>query len=317
MAESIVEKLPPAAMSFVNKTANPTVKFQKKQAKVFADIDINQINILLIGPWGSGKTYFLVGLLEHGLKVFCLSTDFGGSGLVTVRNELRKLGKSHLEKNLVELVLESYDEVTQFLEKPEEFFPDFYKFGFDLLFWDGFDNFQQSHISDFVADMVPEGRKKEVSEAREAGLQFEQQDWGQIKQATTRALNRFFKLHNKVDGTIWHKVVCSKSKTIQKKIGDSMQYVEVLQPNIQGAAQTLMGAAFSLILLTNAKTNSKNEKVFEYYTFATGDATCKNRGFNLPDRMEAKPYELWKTITEQLGIVKGSKDATLVEKETV
>lgn len=309
MAESLINKLPPSAMNFAN-TTNKKPKL-KKMAKVFSKEKIKQLNLLLLGPWGSGKTFFLIGLLKHGLKVFVLSTDFGGSGLVTIRNELNRLGLSHLEDNLVELVLSSYEEVTEFLEQPESFFPEFYTFGFNAMFWDGFDNFQQNHISTFVGDMVPE-RKSGVSEAREAGLQFEQSDWGQIKNATTRALDRFFNIHNKVDGTIFHKIVCTKSKTVQKKIGDSPQYTEVMQPNIQGAAQVLMGAGFSLILLTASKTDNKGNKAFDYYTFLPGEATCKNRGFNLPDKMEADPYLVWETITKQLGINKDEKDTTLI-----
>lgn len=308
------QRLPVEANKFTSQTGN--VVRVKKQAKIFSNIKVHQLNVMLVGPLASGKTLAVVALLKHGLKVLHINTDLGTTGLMTVRNKLAKEDLSNLESNLVTLDIDTYEEMWQFLENPESFFPDIYKFGFDVLFWDGFANYHHSHIGNKVADMIPE-RKGEVSEQRESGLQMEVQDWGMIKSATLKSLDKFFRLHNKVDGKVWHKIVTCQPKYFQRKPkpGEKGEYVETIQVNLSGASQIIMGAAFDLIIYCKIQKSLTTDKVeYKYITSANGDNCCKNREFDLLPEEPADFYKLWEKITTQGNYLKDAKDENLVEK---
>lgn len=309
----LYQKLPREADKFVSMTG--TVTKLKKQAKVFSDIKLKQINTMLLGPSASGKTLTVVGLLKNGLKVLHINTDIGGTGLMTVQNALREEGLEHLGKNLVSLDLDNYEEVFSFLNKPTDFFPQIYTFGINVLFWDGFDNFQHSHIGNKIADMVPERDK--VSEGREAGLQMEVQDWGMIKTGTLKALDRFFRMNNKVDGTIWHKIITCKPKYIQRKPkpGEKTDYVEIIQPNLSGASQIIMSGGFDLIIYCKMIKSLNSEDVkYVYFTKANPDNCCKSRGFDLAVEEPADFEKFWKKISVQAGISTNDKNEELIER---
>lgn len=189
------------------------IKTNVPKAKKFTDIDINDVKIMLYGPFQSGKTRTVGELLEEGLKILYFSTDSGGSGLLTVKNYLRSKKKIELGDNLIVMeskYLDTYDKVISFLEKPDKYVENLYDLDIDLIFWDGFSNFQGEHVSRKVSDNVASAaaeRDKDLSAAREAGMQFETQDWGQVKLATQKASNLFFKMHNKKTGQVWHKIM--------------------------------------------------------------------------------------------------------------
>ena len=126
------------------------IKTNVPKARRFSEIDINDVKIMLYGPFGSGKTRTVGELLEAGLTILYFSTDSGGSGLLTVKNYLRSKNKMELAKNLIVMeskYLETYDKVISFLERPDKFVDNIYDLDIDLVFWDGFSNFQGEHVS--------------------------------------------------------------------------------------------------------------------------------------------------------------------------
>ena len=53
------------------------IKTNVPKARRFSEIDINDVKIMLYGPFGSGKTRTVGELLEAGLTILYLSTDSG------------------------------------------------------------------------------------------------------------------------------------------------------------------------------------------------------------------------------------------------
>lgn len=295
----------------------------KKQAKVFYDVKVHQLNVMMVGAQGSGKTLTIADLLRLGLKVYHINTDLGGVGLTTVHNEIISTNERHLLKNLVTLEIDNYDEMWDlFLNDPTRGFPDIYKFDPDIIFWDGFSNYQQSHCNNKVSDIIPERIDKKtgenkVSEIRQEGLQLDIQDWGALRSATLKSMDRFFRLHNRVTGKVWHKIVTCHLKSYQKqaqKVGEQATYEDVIQPNVSGISGIVMGAAFDLIIWNKLTKSLVSDTVkYSYITRANGTNCCKNRGFDLKDEEEAKFGLLWTKITNQLGIEKDAKDEKLIE----
>lgn len=273
------------------------------------------IKIFLYGNWGTGKTYFIVGLLELGFKVFVVSTDIGGSGLNTVKlHILNVLKKPELLKNIKELVLNSDDEMQQFVDKPSAYYPEIYDFDPDFLFWDGFGAWQQSKLKDKIGDMPLESKKHELAPAVAAGYQFEMTQWGMLSTATMRTLDKFCALHNAKTGKLWHKAVTAleglKSKPIEGQQASELK--ETKEPLLQGSGGVMSGAAFDLIIRCK-KTSSTDGNDKFWYQFKGENKRTKLRGFNFPPQMEANPVQLWQEIEKQAGIVRGAVDKTMME----
>ncbi|MEN6587809.1 MAG: hypothetical protein ABFE02_17345 [Sulfuricella sp.] len=265
--------------------------------------------MMLYGTWGTGKTLSLVGLLLHGFKVLVLTTDVGGSGLLSVKTWLRRTGRAALLTNVYSLTLSSYSEVESFLEAPETYMPDIYDVDIDWLFWDGFSGYQQVHVGSFVGDLEParSDSGKPVSEGRQAGLVFEQADWGAVRNATIRAVSDFCNLANKKTGKQWHKAVtCLES--VKAKGGGQGGFVETRQPLLQGAGGILSGAAFDLIIETTATAASANAeegsggRQYWYVTKGNQQIAAKSRGIELEPRETADMFALWQKIAKQVGL---------------
>ena len=259
---------------------------------------------MFFGPWGSGKTYVIMGLLRHGFKVLVITTDVGGSGLAAIKIPLRASGESDLLENLVEIVLNDDSEFQSFLQDPTAFFPEIYTWDPDFLIWDGAASWQQVYLSDRIGQ-IPVGNN--VSEAVDSGLVFEQPQWGMLRNGTFRGFHKFCALHNRVTGKIWHKVVtCQEGiKTKEKKDGGGI--VETKMPLLQGAGGVLIGGAFDLIVrCKEVKEAGKDSKYF--YQIKGENNMSKSRGFKLPAEMPADMYELWNQIEKQMGVVRNAKD---------
>jgi len=252
--------------------------------------------ICFFGGVGTGKTYTLFELLELGFKVFYISTDVGGGGIETVELECANNGKTHLLKNLRSVDLNSYEDVKSFLDDPKDTYPAIYDFDPDILFWDGFACFQQVDISEHVGSLGvsrSDNNSKGVNGAVEEGLQMETQHWGQIRNATIRAIAGFMSLHNTVSGKKWHKIVTAHEEVKMvdaKSRGDGkVPMKEQGYPMISGKAFNLFNGAFTTILRT-VKSDGK-------YWYSAGDdnKVAKTRGFDLGEdgKMLASMKDLW------------------------
>lgn len=308
---------------FVSKTLTAP---KTSRARSLFDSSAIQINVMLFGNWGTGKTRSIWELLKLGFKVLVINTDIGKRGFLTLRGAAMAEGKLELLQNCVVLDLVSYDEVREFLENPESFFPEIYTFDPDFVYWEGFSSFQQIDVSEYVGGMThtrAEGNK-EVSEQVASGLHFEQMDWGLVKNATVRGLDKFCSLHNPRTGKVWHKIVtCHESYKIKKQSNPGQkgqEYVETKMPMLQGAGGQIVGGAFDLIIRTVKVTKSGEElgeedRNFKYVVEGDQNLMAKSAGVKLPPVMDANFGELWKEIERQTGLVRGAIDPTLIENK--
>jgi hypothetical protein len=263
------------------------------------------LKVLIFGPWGSGKTYSIKGLLELGYTVYVLCTDLGGSGLATVQNALR--GRSELD-NLYYIELRGFREVLDFIENPVRFDPEFFTRADDVvLFWDGFSHFQSADVMEYVGENAP-GR--DPGELRSEGFQLELLDWNAVRNATLRALGDFLRIEGPRPDHPWHKIVtCQEATRAKRKASGSPTepsiVVDERRPLLSGQGGILAGAAFDLIVETRAKRTGDEDGQRASYVYVTeGDdiVYVKRRGFNLPAVMPADMAVLWRTICEQAGI---------------
>ena len=271
-----------------------------------SESQVRWIKMLGYGHSGTGKSYAIKGFLEAGLKVLVISTDFGGSGLNTVINELVRDGKAHLLENIYNADFATYDEVEEFLQNPQSVFPDIYDLDIDMLIWDGFSGFQQNHVTTKVADMIPTRQGGgSVSEQRESGLQIELQDWGMVRNGTLRPLMWFLGLHNKVTGKQWHKYVTA----LEANKEDKLQNEKMTGPLLQGSARDLIGPMFDVIFQAKSKVSGAGEdKKREYFYNCVGHERllAKSRGFQLDNVERGDMKNVWTKIAKQLGSVQSS-----------
>lgn len=294
----------------VEKRILPAVRLP--QIKNIAEEEDSTLKVMLFGPVGSGKTQFLVGPLMAGLKVFVITTDIGGSGLTSVRRWLKRNGRPELAQNLYEVQLNGYEQVKEFLESPTML-----KMGNgstiwdidpDVLVWDGFSSFQQIDIAEYVGAMAPKGARDNVSEQRESGLQFETADWGIVRNATVRIMEKFMGLTGP-GGKPIHKIVTCHEDIRLKRQGtnptDPSVATEQKRPLLQGAGGLIILGAFDLIMRTKVTTDRGDDDAgsraaFWYEIQPHGNRYTKNRGFDLPAQAEADPVTLWKNLVGQL-----------------
>ena len=300
---------PPAAQKaddFIRGGVKTIAAPRAKVRNYAEDNDEVYIKLMLFGNPGSGKTYLVRALLELGYRVLVITTDVGGNGLNAVVIPMRLDGTwERFRKNLRAVDLEGYENVKSFMNNPQESIPDLYEWDPDFVVWDGMSGWQQIDVSQYVGDMTPES-KKGVSEARESGLQFEQQDWGQIRNATIRGLDDFCGMRNRKTGRIWHKVVTCHESVKSKGAASGGGFTEGKEPLLQGAGGRLAQGAFDIILRTAVQSDPLDEdgskRKFFYILQPHQNLAAKVRGFRLPAKMEADGKELIRTVMEQLGL---------------
>lgn len=273
------------------------------------------LRVFAFGPAGSGKTFIAKELLARGWRVVFLSTDIGGSGVSALEGPLRREGKAAALENGVDVEIPDYATVETFLKNPAAIWPEIYDFDPDILFWDGFGAFQQIEMIDYVGSM--DGGKRST-EQRDSGLQLEQRDWGLVKTATVRLLDRFCSLHNPRTGKIWHKIVTAHEAVKSKEIGPGQAVLaESKEPLLSGAGGILARGAFDLILkasVRKAKTGEEGDgggRVFEYITVGHENLAAKNRGFDLPAAMPGDGGALFEKLLSQRGLTKDQIDEKL------
>lgn len=293
-----------AAEKFV-KGGVKTITAPRAKIRNFAEDEADiYIKTLIFGNSGTGKTYLLRSLLELGFKVLVLSTDLGGDGLGSVIIPLRNEGTWNQYKKLLRSVeIEGYDEIANFLARPETVVEDIYDWDPDFIFWDGMTGWQINDIGEKVGDYAV-GDK--ASAAEQDGLQLNQQKWGQIQRATYRGLSDFCSMRNTKTGKIWHKIGTCLETIKSKGIGAGGGFTEGKEPYLQGAGGRLASAAFDLVIRTAITSSPLDEdgskREFWYVLQGHQNLAAKVRGYNLPPKMKADGKVLMTELFTQMGL---------------
>ncbi|MEN6532713.1 MAG: hypothetical protein ABFD89_03570 [Bryobacteraceae bacterium] len=243
---------------------------------------------------GGGKTYLIVFLLRCGFRVLYASTDFGGSGISTVRNELKRTNEVHLLKNLRHVDVPDYDTMYELARNPADVL-DFNPYEWDnddkpfCFVWDGYTGFQQFQLSEKVSSIDPLSEDK-ASAGRNEGLWFDRSDWGMIRIGSLRPLSWFLLQHNRLTGKLWHKYVTAlENKPSEDKLTGKMQKA----PLIQGAAGSIIPAAFDIILEMRAKSLPSGETLYTYGCAGNEKILAKSRGYGLAPEEPADFGKIW------------------------
>lgn len=293
-----------AANSFINK---PKAVKAARQPLTLADPYGGYLKILLWGGTGTGKSLTIAALLELGLTVLVVSCDIGGEGLTSVRQDLRKKGKAELLENCFFFECQTYDEVEDFCANPVGFWPDIYTKDIDVLVMDGMSSFQICHVQDKVLGMDAVGKTENQSDARNAGLGTTTTDWGSVRIATIKNLNKFMIMHNAVTGKKWHKLMtCLETDKAKDNAGEIK-----IGPMLQGASAKLLEPCFDLIIRTVKKRVTEGEKKVTRYDYQLDGSSdriiTKSRGFEFQAVEPGDMKKLWTSACNQLGIAVGKK----------
>jgi hypothetical protein len=280
MAESITEKLAAAKTRAAGITNIPPRP--KPQATKLGEDSLSKTGIF--GPLGSGKSLFLLGPLLCGERIFGMSTDFGGNGLVSVKNALRDANREDLFNNLMNVDISNYKDAIELLESPESFFPDLAEFDPTVFFWEGFSTFNND-----LLDEETETNK----DMHGLGEGDKYAHWYDVKRATLRTIRKFFALRLPA-GKPLHKVM-----TFVEAKADVNDLTNVTEkaPMIQGSAKDLISGGFDVVLNCYCEEKDSTFKYFYRCKGASGKYAVKNRGFKLQPTEEANPERVWKIIT--------------------
>lgn len=291
---------------------------KRPQARPLSDNSSRFIKIGLYGDYGTGKTFALIALLLAGLKILVVSTDIGGDGLSTVIAELKALGRLDLLKNIFNVTMETYEQMVDFEEKPELFFPEIYEWDPDVIAWDGFSGFQQNQVTEYVDN--------DESVYDREGKQITLKYWGQVKQATRKNLNRFLSMHNKKTGKLWHKFVTMlvDDKAADEALAAATDEKERLKlrkdvkaPLIAGAAAKLIGPAFDFFALTGTRRvdGPDGTKVtqFVYKVVPNDKLKAKVRGVKFDPIIPGDMTEVWRRLTDAYMVKPGQQSEDVKE----
>lgn len=287
--------------------------FSKRlRAKTADNADTTYLKIIAFGNSGTGKTKAIGDFLRLGMKVFVIATDVGGSGLSTVKLDLASTGEGHLLANLAEFEFTDYEQVVSFIDNPGNLdvilhdgtVTPLLSWDPDLIAWEGFSNFQNTWLRDYVLSMQP--GTKGSSELRNEGLRAEIQDWDAIKAGTNSRLDKFLRMHNPVTGKKIHKyVTCHENEPRENTLTGDVQR----DPMISGGARKNFGAGFDVVLQTiKSKTRTKDGKPTYQYNIDSDAVLTKSRGFVFPStKIDANMRELWVSLVAQLAAVDSRK----------
>jgi hypothetical protein len=301
MAVTPAEKAPaaPAAVSLADKmkaakarATGSTKKPRPQEYSLNAEGD-DPVKLMLFGSIGSGKSFFIVGMLLEGERVFVLSTDFGGNGLVSVKNELKRLGRLDLLKNLRGVDLATYEDLADFWDAPLEFAPTILEFDPTVFMWEGASAFNIDMLDEYILTMAPGAEKS--GELRHAGFTHTTQDWQGMKRGTMRQFRRAisFTLPN---GKRMHKIVTAHESKMQN---NELTNRTEKGPLIQGSARDLIGGGFDVVLQC-LKEEKGEDIVYKYRAVGASDKLAvKNRGFAIKGVMEADPQKVWRILTNK------------------
>lgn len=256
-------------------------KLQAKNLGAEADV----AKVLVQGPTGSGKTRLLAEVLQtkdpatgRHPRIYVASTDIGGNGLRSVKDRLLAVQRADLLANIEYTDFQDYETFAGFLAGtlvPEiSTGVDLWEWAPDVIVQDGFSNFQESHVWRYILDLEP--LAKDSIEIRDAGVYAGQQEWGQIRKATTLCVDGFLRLNNPRTGAVPHKIV-----TVLMDDGkeDKITHENKRGPLVLGAARSYIQAAFDMILTTRAisKPGAKGPE-YSYQCEVGGPSVAKFRG---------------------------------------
>jgi hypothetical protein len=258
------------------------------------------IKIMMYGMPGVGKTKALKGFMDSGLKVFCLETDLGGSGLVTIANEYAREGRlDYYEQHCRPLLLTDYEHVEEFLEKPELFDPGIYEWNPDMISWEGFSFFQTVMLDEHILSIDALGKEGSVPQLREEGLFAVQPDWNAIRRDTMRKAHKFFAMRDNTRNKNWHKYITLQEGDPEKDEKGNVKQTYKKQPLLYTNAKTLIAGGCDLVCNAVAlpSADGKGTK-FVYRTQASEKLSAKNRGFDILPEEPADMEKLWQKLTK-------------------
>ncbi len=261
------------------------------------------VKLMFYGDTGTGKTYTLWELLRLGLNVVYFSTEIGGSGLRTVKENATDEELSHLFE--IE-GLTDYQTLTTFLKTPDKLLPDFYDQEIDVIFWDGGTEAQLVQLEEYIGENILPKNEREISDARRSGLQLEQRDWSMVMNGTVRFVKDYMNMYNVKSGKRWHKIMTfkeSEKERVEDPTSDKPKYKAKNTMVIHGAAKKLVEGAFDFIIRTRVKTSAVGDKKTEYLycTLPSDSQTAKSRGVKLPSEMPADMSVLWPMLAKKRG----------------
>lgn len=274
-----------ATKSPVLRAPNKAVRIIDPENDTYAPV----VNIGLMGLPGTGKTTFLADLIKAGAKIFVINTDAGGSGEETIVAKAIKEGWRDLFKtNFRAVNISDHESLQEFLDNPTKFYPSFYDFAPNFIAWEGFSNWQQTQLSEYVTQMYAESvanstSNKTESTQRAEGLKFETADWGLIRNGTVRRIEDFLQMKNEKTGASIHHIVTVQEavETITIKGDGGINKSEEKassRPLVQGAGKNFLGQGLSVVLRL---TKDGNKYLFENSSKTLG--FTKNRGIDLPE----------------------------------
>lgn len=290
MAETLAERMAAAKA----RAKGATARHRPAPYNLNAEGD-DPVKLMLFGHLASGKTYFIIGLLLSGERVYVLSSDFGGNGLLTVKNALKSIGRLDLLKNIRGLDVSTYDDVIDFLENPVAFDAEIEKFDPTAFMWEGFSSFNIDILDEYILSMAPGANN--AGDLRHAGFTHTQQDWQGMKRGTLRALRKALAF-SLPSGKRIHKIVTAhQSKPTNNELTNQTER----GPLIQSSARDLAGGGFDVILQCYKEEEKETKEVKHFYrcTGASDKFSVKNRGFQLKAVMEADPEKVWKILTNR------------------
>lgn len=256
------------------------------------DIGSNWVKICLYGATASGKTHVIIGLLLAGERVFVVSTDFGGSGLQTVKQWFKDNPEhAHLKANLKEIEFQKFEDGQAFLKAPFQFAPKLVELNPTVLFWDGFTGWQQNLAEEHIED------GNSARKAAIADFDLDTKNWAQVAHATMWPLNDFLKIQHP-DGRTIHKIVtCAEDDGKEdKQTGQSP-----VGPLLHGVSRKMLQLSFDVIARTKKDYDLTGSKVtYKYVTDGDSRSVTKSRGFGLSSIEEADGLKFWLKIKERL-----------------
>jgi hypothetical protein len=268
----------------------------RPKAYSLADEEADAPKIMLYGPSGVGKSFFLLGPILAGERVFVLSTDFGTNGLITIKNELKRLGRRDLLKNLRGIDLNTYEDVESLFENPLELVPDFYQFDPGVIAWEGFSYFNGTILDEYILKHAPGAAN--AGELRQSGFTHTTQDWQGMHRGTMRPLGKFFALQTLTRRPAKILTCMERGDLDVNELSGNKAEKTVL---VQGGARKQMGGGFDVIMVAASKETSEG---VEYFYRCKGDSSkylVKARGYNLQPIEPADPERIWRVIRAEGG----------------
>lgn len=279
---------------FAQTTAESIVTGRAKMpAGAFLDEADPYKKLALFGPPGSGKTLSFVDLLEAGERLFILSTDPGGNGLETVRNELKRRDREDLKKQIFYVDLFNYPDVLALWSDPYKYFDEaLTKLDPTIAVWEGFSAFQVHLVDEYI---MPD----ELRPEKELGLDpFVY--WDKVRRATQRVHGKFLATHGREHG--WHHILTCHESDPQDEDLKQKKAAKKRRAWIVGQSAKLVEAAYDLIIQCYSEEefdpNTMTSKLkYQYRLRGVSDnVSVKSRGYAVDDTMPASMATLWKAV---------------------